>query len=100
MRRSPAPALKDSTWSAVRRRRPALRSPRLLAAVVDPHVIVLGGSVATAFDCFGASLVERISEYIAPSAAEQLNILPSAGAPASAALGAAALVFSCGMAEL
>ena len=72
----------------------------LLAAVVDPHVIVLGGSVATAFDCFGALLVERISEYIAPSAAEQLKIFPSAGGPAAAAQGAAALVFSRGMAEL
>ena len=66
----------------------------LLAAILDPHVIVLGGSVAGAFDCFEEAVQGRIGEYLAPSAAEQLKIVASSAGAASAALGAAALIFS------
>jgi len=66
----------------------------ILAAVVDPHVIVLGGSVAAAFDCFGQLLEERIGDYIAPAAAGQLRLVASERGFASGAAGAAALVFS------
>jgi glucokinase len=72
----------------------------VLSAALDPHIVVLGGSVATAFDCFGESLDKAIGAYLAPSAAEQLKIIASEGGPASATLGAAALVFSQGKEEL
>ena len=67
---------------------------QLLAAILDPNVIVLGGSVAGAFDCFEEAVQGRIGEYLAPSAAEQLKIVASSAGAASAALGAAALIFS------
>ena len=70
------------------------RGVGLLAAILDPHVIVLGGSVAGAFDCFEEAVQGRIGEYLAPSAAEQLKIVASSAGAASAALGAAALIFS------
>ena len=66
----------------------------LLAAVVDPHVIVLGGSVSDAFECFEEVVRSRIREYLAPPAADQLKIVASSTGAASAALGAASLIFS------
>lgn len=66
----------------------------ILAAVLDPQVIVLGGGVAAAFDCFGEIVTREIGRYLAPTAAEQLKIVASAAGAASGASGAAALVFS------
>ena len=72
----------------------AARGLGILAALFDPQVVVLGGGVAAAFDCFGDVLKREIVQYLAPGAAEQLRIVASeAGAEAGAA-GAAALVFS------
>ncbi len=67
----------------------------ILAAVLDPQVIVLGGGVASAFDCFGEVVQREIGQYMAPTAAGQLRIVASEGGAAAGAAGAAALVFSC-----
>ena len=72
----------------------------ILAAVLDPQVIVLGGGVAAAFDCFGEVVKREISHYLAPTAAEQLRIVASEAGAAAGAAGAAALVFSAGEKEV
>ena len=66
----------------------------ILAAVLDPQVVVLGGGVAAAFDCFEGVLKREIVQYIAPGAAEQLRIVASEAGASPGAAGAAALVFS------
>ena len=66
----------------------------ILGAVLDPQVIVLGGSVSGAFDCFGEIVKREIGRYLSPTAVQQLKIVPSTAGPASGALGAAALIFS------
>lgn len=72
----------------------------ILAAVLDPQVIVLGGGVAAAFDCFGEVVKREIGHYLAPTAAEQLRIVASEAGAAAGAAGAAALVFSAGEKEV
>ena len=72
----------------------------ILAAVLDPQVVVLGGGVAAAFDCFGEVVKREIGHYLAPTAAEQLRIVASEAGAAAGAAGAAALVFSAGEKEV
>ena len=67
-----------------------------LAAVLDPGVIVLGGSVARAHDHFREVLEREIARYLAPSAAERLRIEVSQQGELAGPRGAAALVFSGG----
>jgi glucokinase len=64
----------------------------ILAAVLDPGVIVLGGSVAASFRFFEGALRAELPRYVAPAVAERLRIEPSPGGPLAGPRGAAALV--------
>ncbi|MBI4605904.1 MAG: ROK family protein [Planctomycetes bacterium] len=66
----------------------------IIASIVDPHVFVLGGSVAASFRHFEGSLQRDLPAYVAPQVAAKLEIVPSALGPGAGALGGAALVFS------
>ena len=68
----------------------------ILVAVFDPQVVVLGGGVGSAFDCFEEVVKREIGQYMAPTAAERLRIVASEAGAAAGAAGAAALVFSSG----
>ncbi len=65
-----------------------------IAAVVDPSVIVLGGSVSASFELFAPSLREALPRYVAPQVARSLAILPATLGSSAGALGGAALFFS------
>jgi glucokinase len=68
----------------------------VFAAVLDPEVIVLGGSVAAAFEHFGDIVRREIARYVSPSVAANVRIVPSELGPGAGAIGAASLVFSGG----
>ena len=68
----------------------------VFAALLDPAVIALGGSVAGAYRHFGPRLQDGILQYIAPAAGEPLKIVPSELGSTAGAAGAAALLFSGG----
>jgi glucokinase len=68
----------------------------IIAAVLDPGVIVLGGSVASAFPHFEAALRSDIGKYVAPAAARRLRIVPSQQGVEAGARGAAALLLAPG----
>ena len=67
-----------------------------LAALLDPGVVVLGGSVSGAADLFLPELTARIPDFLAPSAAARMRIEVSTDALGAGVRGAAALVFSPG----
>lgn len=46
----------------------------MIAAVVDPSVIVLGGSVARRFDLFRESMERTLKERLAPNSAERIEV--------------------------
>jgi glucokinase len=67
----------------------------LIAAIVDPSVIVLGGSVSEAYRHFKSPLREELARHVAPQVSKRLEVVPAQLGSTAGALGAAALVF-CG----
>ena len=61
----------------------------------DPEVVVLGGSIASAFDLFEASMRRGLADFAYPHIVERVRIVPS-GLEHAAVLGAAALTFEPG----
>ena len=61
----------------------------------DPQVVVLGGSIASAFDLFEASMRRGLADFAYPHIVERVRIVPS-GLEHAAVLGAAALTFELG----
>jgi glucokinase len=66
----------------------------ILAAVVDPHVIVLGGSVSRSFRHFSKTLREGLARHVAPQVSSGVQVVPAKLGALGGPLGAAALVFS------
>jgi predicted NBD/HSP70 family sugar kinase len=66
----------------------------IIAAVLDPGVIVLGGSVSSAFERFAGAMQAEIGRYLAPAAARRLRVVRSEQGAQAGARGAAALLFS------
>ncbi|HVR73239.1 MAG TPA: ROK family protein [Planctomycetota bacterium] len=64
----------------------------IMAAVLDPSIIVLGGSVAASFRHFERTLREALPHRVAPGTARGLEVEPSRLGKLAGALGAAALV--------
>lgn len=65
-----------------------------IAAVLDPSVVVLGGSVSSSFRHFSPALLEDLKRYVAPQVAAGITIVPTHLGAVAGALGGAALVFS------
>ncbi len=65
----------------------------IIAALLDPGVIVLGGSVAAAFPWFSAQADARMRAQLSTPAAQRARLCPSALGRRAGCLGAAALVF-------
>jgi len=65
-------------------------------ALLDPGVVVIGGSVATAFHLFGARLRASLRQYVARPACEHVEIVPTRLGRGAGAIGAAFLLFSGG----
>ncbi len=63
----------------------------IVAAVVDPNVFVLGGSVSTAIDHFRPSMERRFRDCVATAVAESVRFAASQLGEESGALGGAAL---------
>ena len=61
----------------------------------DPEVVVLGGSIASAFDLFEESLRRGLADFAYPHIVQRVRIVPSELEHA-AVLGAAALTFELG----
>lgn len=66
----------------------------IIAAVLDPSILVLGGSVASGFRFFAPTLRAELARYVAPQVAERLRLVPSRLGGHGGALGGAALIFS------
>ena len=66
------------------------------AALLDPGVVVIGGSVASAWRHFGDRLDKRLRRYVAGPACDELIVCPSGLGAGAGAAGAAALLFSGG----
>jgi len=66
----------------------------ILAAVVDPGVIVLGGSVSSSYPHFRAALERELPRHVAPGVARGLRVVPAHLGARAGVLGAAALVFA------
>ncbi len=64
-----------------------------VANIVDPDVIVLGGSLAKAWDLFEEPMFHRAMKYINRVTREELRIVPAALGTNAGMLGAAALLF-------
>jgi len=63
----------------------------VMAAVLDPGVIVLGGSVAAGFPWFGSEAEARMREQLSTPAAQRVRLCRGALGPRAGCLGAAAL---------
>ena len=66
----------------------------ILASVIDPHVMVLGGSVSQSFRFFSRTLRQGLARHVAPQVGSTLQVLPAKLGALAGALGAGALVFS------
>jgi glucokinase len=64
----------------------------ILVSVVDPGLVVIGGSVAGSAGLFLPRTLEHLPRYIAPSAAARVRIVVSELGERAAAAGAAALI--------
>jgi predicted NBD/HSP70 family sugar kinase len=62
--------------------------------VVDPDVVVLGGSMVRAWDLFEETMLQEARKYVNAVTREAVRIVPGALGDAAGILGAAALVFS------
>jgi glucokinase len=60
-----------------------------IAAVLDPAVCVIGGSVAARWDLFREPLEARLRSILAPAAARGIQVLKAALGPAAGVIGAA-----------
>lgn len=67
-----------------------------IAAVLDPSICVIGGSVAARLALFEASLRDRLRTILAPAAARTLEVAAAKLGPAAGVIGAAEYAF-CGM---
>ena len=63
----------------------------MLVDLVDPSVVVIGGSLASAPEHLLAGILEVVYQRSLPLATEQLQLLPSAAGERAGLLGAAAL---------
>jgi glucokinase len=63
-----------------------------LCNIVDPDVVVFGGSIAKAWNLFQETMVERALGYVNAVTREAVRIVPGALGDAAGVLGAAALV--------
>lgn len=63
-----------------------------LCNIVDPDVVVFGGSIAKAWDLFQETMVEEALRYVNAVTREAVRIVPGALGDAAGVLGAAALV--------
>ena len=61
--------------------------------VVDPEVVIIGGSVVRSADLFLDNVKKRLAKFITRQAAEQLEILPAQLEENAGFMGAAALMF-------
>ena len=66
----------------------------IIASVLDPEIIVLGGSVTAGSAHFLETAITRLRERIAPNTAEALRVEPARLGGEAGALGAAALFFT------
>ncbi len=64
-----------------------------IAAVLDPSVCVIGGSVARRFALFEAPLRVRMRSILAPAAAENVKVVLAKLGPAAGVIGAAEYAF-------
>lgn len=64
----------------------------VMAALLDPGVIVLGGSVAAGFPWFGSETEARMREQLSTPAAQRVRLCRGTLGPRAGCLGAAALV--------
>jgi glucokinase len=64
-----------------------------IAAVLDPSICVIGGSVAARFPLFEAPLRDRLRAILAPAAAQALEVAPAKLGPAAGVIGAAEYAF-------
>jgi glucokinase len=62
-----------------------------LCNVTDPDAVVLGGSIAKAWDLFSAEMLEEAMKYVNPVTREAVRIVPAELGDAAGMLGAAAL---------
>lgn len=60
-----------------------------IAALLDPSICVIGGSVAARLDLFDAPLRARLRSILAPDAAARLQVAPAQLGPAAGITGAA-----------
>jgi len=65
-----------------------------LCNIIDPDVVVLGGSLSKAFDLFQRSMLMAAMPYVNRVNRERVKIVPAALGDAAGVLGAAALVFT------
>jgi len=65
-----------------------------LCNIIDPDVVVLGGSLSKAFDLFAKSMLGEAHRFINRINRERVRIVPAALGDAAGVLGAAALVFT------
>jgi glucokinase len=70
-----------------------------LCNIVDPDVVVFGGSIAKAWDLFQETMVEEALGYVNAVTREVVRIVPGALGDVAGALGAAALVLRPTVAE-
>ena len=66
------------------------------SALLDPSIVVLGGSVAGAFSHFGERLNQEIRRYVSAPACDRLEVVPTKLGAGAGAIGAAGLMFSGG----
>ena len=66
----------------------------MIAAVVDPSVCVVGGSVAARLPLFEAALLERMKTCLAPAAAVRIRVAPAELGAAAGVIGAAEYALS------
>lgn len=64
-----------------------------IAAVLDPSICVIGGSVAARLPLFESPLRGRLRAILAPAAGRALEITPASLGPAAGVIGAAAYAF-------
>ncbi len=72
------------------------RGLAVIASVIDPAAIILGGSVASAFRFFESDLRDSLAEHVAPTVSDRMLVTPSELGSRAGAAGGAALLFSPG----
>ena len=65
----------------------------MIAAVIDPSVCVVGGSVAERLPLFEGALLQKMRACLAPAAAERLRVAPAELGSAAGVIGAAEYAF-------